>query len=109
MANSGNDPENSQPGIVPEAGSSQVRNQHTPDPNLYPDPDDLPTYPWLSSRSLGQLPPSFDYSNAHSSDEEEANQLSPARNDPDDPAVDPDFQFSEESVAYVLRNDLTDG
>lgn len=99
MAYSSNDAENSQPGITAEMDTSQAKSQDTQHPSVYPDPDDLPTYPWLSSRSLEPLPPSFDYSNTHSYDEEEANQLSPARNDPNDSVVDPDFQFSEESVA----------
>ena len=102
MAYSSNGPENSQPGVIAESGSAQVKSQDTPHPNLYPDPDELPTYPWLSSRSLEPLLPSFDYSPTHSCDEEEANQISPSRNDANDSVMDPDFQFSEESMGYVL-------
>ena len=83
--------------------------------NVYPDPDDMPTYPWLGTSisgsvsqfqrpSAGPTPwsrePSIHSENDGAIDMNDRAGL-PARRDPNHPLVDPDFQFSEDSAGYV--------
>lgn len=87
---------------------------HSAHANIYPDPDDMPTYPWLgaepSERVLQQRPstsqtlwpqdPPIDFEDDSEVEMTDDARL-PARRDPNDPLVDPDFQFSDASVGYV--------
>ena len=87
----------------------------SPNASMYPDPEDMPTYPWLgastllsptqtpqasTSLALGFNGSSIDGEDHGGSDAIDVLQF-PAGKDPNDPLVDPDFQFSEASARYV--------
>ena len=82
------------------------------DANMYPDPDDMPTYPWLGLRTSGaslqaQEPSASLTSGSNtpsicSIDDTEFDMndeiLLPSGKDPNDPLADPDFQYHEEAA-----------
>lgn len=87
--------------------------------NTYPDPEDLPSYPWLGSRAVEERPsipkPSltqFDASWASEFSEDDPDGRDDIRQDEydalvqvqmknNDPTADPDFQYSDNSPTYV--------
>ena len=87
----------------------------SPNASMYPDPEDMPTYPWLGASTLlspNQTPQvstslalCFNGSSVDGEDDGERDAIDapqlPAGKDPNDPLVDPDFQFSEASARYV--------
>lgn len=102
MTDSGNNLENSQPGAMVGIAASHATSQDSSSPNMYPDPDDMPSYPWLYNRSHESLPASFGRSATLSCDEEDINQelefIPRTRDNPDDSVIDPDFQYSENEI-----------
>ena len=89
-----------------------VQQHQTPNPNVstaYPDPEDIPSYPWFGGKLAEKgaptptsLVPSLD---DDSGDEDgiinEDGEQMHAQPDYDDASVDPDFQYSGDSVMYV--------
>lgn len=85
--------------------------------NIYPDPDDMPTYPWLgagpsecvlqpqrpsTSQMLWPQHPPVDFEGGSEIEMKMTDEARlPATRDPNDPLIDPDFQFSDASVGYV--------
>lgn len=80
--------------------------------SMYPDPDDMPTYPWLGastfevlSRSQEHLTgparwsrmPSLSSRDDHETELNDEERM-PVGKDPNDPLVDPDFQYFDEGA-----------
>ena len=102
-----------------ESTVGHVENLYSIRSNAYPDPEDVPSYPWLGSKAVEEGPSvpksslnrvngswalelSEDDSDGRddiSQDEYEALEQAQMRNN--DPAADPDFQYSDNSPTYV--------
>ena len=114
-----NDPEGM--GANSEATADRPGIRYSRESNTYPDPEDIPSYPWLGSGVIEEGPsiPTSSFSQlsapcplGFSEDESEGQndilqedidtQRYP-RMDENDLTVDPDFQYSDDSPTYVSR------
>lgn len=97
---------------APVLGTCSPYSSHA---NVYPDPDDMPTYPWLgaepservlqlqrpsTSQMLLPQTPLVEFEGGSEIEMTDDAQL-PATRDPNNLLIDPDFQFSDASVGYV--------
>ena len=103
-----------------ESAKHQTENRHPLDSNAYPDPEDVPSYPWISSRAVehgshianspiarsnrpwASASSDDDYDGQNDSLWGDKNALLQAQINENDPTVDPDFQFSDNSPTYAL-------
>lgn len=98
-------------GVGDATNLAKERSSNPVHATMYPDPSDMPSYPWLGTQEL-HSPSQFastvarNSNNSPTQSDDEGScpglgAISPVRNEGDNPLLDPDFQDYEESIAYV--------